>query len=257
MHSLSLLVLFLSACNTEEYNYKIMYSAEEPVGTIANTLKAVLDSSANTQAQLIIGEGSMAHIDSLIKGSADLAIIENHTPSNPDINSILAFYPQILHILYQNEKEISSFEELMYVHKVFMGTEGSGTYRFMMDLFQFYNLDTEQIDFTDNPFDCEVYCAFGDIIKDKNLTGLESFKLFSFDDPEQLGNGSIAEAIALKHPQTKPFIIPRNTYRDLTPDPVLTIAVDAVLVTRRDMPSDAVYMLAQTIFDNHQLFKRH
>ena len=248
------LLVFFMACKNEEANFRIIYSSDEPMVQIAEKMKYILDKSDGLSAELIIGQGSIANVDSLLAGTADLAIIENHTPVDDSITSILPFYPQILHILYLSDEEITDFKTLVEGRKIFIGLEGSGSYRFMQDLFKFFQVDKSKVEITDNPFDMEIYASFGDIIKDDNLMGLEAFKLFSFDDVNRFGRGSIAEAICLKYPQMKPFIIPQNTYRQLTPHPVLTIAVDAVLVSRRELSEDAVYQLAKTFFQNHQEF---
>ncbi len=221
---------------------------------IAQKMKHILDKSKYFETKLIIGQGSIANVDSLLAGSADLAIIENHTPVEDSITSILPFYPQILHILYLSDEEVTDFKTLVEGRKLFIGLEGSGTNRFMQNLFRFFDVDQSQLELTDNPFDMEVYASFGDIIKDDNLAGLESFKLFGFDDVDRFGRGSIAEAICLKYPQMKPFIIPQSTYRQLTPHPVLTIAVDAVLVSISDLPDEAAYQLTKKLFQNHQEF---
>ena len=242
------------SCQEEATTFRIIYSSDEPIVQIAQRMKYILDKSDKIDTELIIGQGSIANVDSLLQGKADLAIIENHTPVDDSITSILPFYPQILHILYQNDSEITDFRQLVEGKKVFMGLEGSGTHRFMENLFRFFEVDRSKVEITDNPFDMEVYASFGDIIKDENLVGLETFKLFSFDQVEMYGRGSIAEAICLKFPQMKPFIIPRNTYRQLTPEPVLTIAVDAVLVSRSELSKESVYQLAKTLFQNHQEF---
>lgn len=249
-----LLAGILNSCQNEETTIRIIYSSGEPIVQIAQRMKYILDKSEYLNTELIIGQGSIANVDSLLAGTADLAIIENHTPVYDRITSILPFYPQILHILYLSDEEITDFKTLVEGKKVFIGLEGSGTYRFMMDLFRFFDVDASQVELTENPFDMEVYASFGDIIKDENLLGLEDFKLYGFDNVDHLGRGSIAEAICLKYPQMKPFIIPQSTYKQLTPHPILTIAVDAVLVSRSDMSEESIYQLTKTLFQNHQEF---
>ena len=249
-----LVFLALASCGPDQEKFRIIYSSDEPIGQIANKMKEIIDRSGEFEAELIIGPGSISNVDSLLKGAADLAIIENHTPVEDSVSAILPFYPQILHILYQSDDEIWDFKKVVEGKKVFIGLEGSGTYRFMKDLFKFFQVDESQVELTDNPFDMEVYCSFGDIIKDENLIGLETFKLFSFDRVERYGKGSIAEAISLKYPQLKPFIIPDKTYRQLTPHPVLTLAVDAVLVSRTQIPTQSIYNLTKLLFYHHQDF---
>jgi len=47
----------------------------------------------------------------------------------------------------------------------------------------------------------------------------------------------------LLNPRLRPFVIPIGTFGDLTPEPVLTVAVDTLLVARSDMDSTVIYDL--------------
>jgi len=249
-----IVILLLASCEEKKTLLKIAYHTDEPIGEIANTLKEVLERTNKFEVELVIGEGSWADLDSLVTESADLAIIENHMPFAVGVESLLPLYPQILHIFYTADEPITDFEQLIYGKKVFIGAEGSGTYRFMMQLFQFFKLDNSKFEITDNPFDNEVYCGFTDIIRPEYLSGFEGFKLFSFGDINNYGKGSIAEGISLTYPQIKPFVIPTMTYSTLTTRPILTLATDAVLICRSSLSEDITYEIAKTIFRDHQEF---
>ncbi|MEM8896418.1 MAG: TAXI family TRAP transporter solute-binding subunit, partial [Bacteroidota bacterium] len=84
--------------------------------------------------------------------------------------------------------------------------------------------------------------------------GLGDYRLFSFDNVEQFGRGSLAVAISLKFPQMKPFIIPQRTYGSLTEEAVVTIATDAVLITRGDLDDDVIYNITKAIFQHKERF---
>jgi TRAP-type uncharacterized transport system substrate-binding protein len=249
---LAFIGLLFASCNEKSTKLRLVYSADEPIVQIANAIKNLADDSDKLAIELIIGEGSIANMDSIRANDADLTIVENHTPNKPGIASVAPIYPQIFHILYLSETEITDFNTLVEGRKVFMGLPGSGSYRFMEDLFQFFEVDRSKVTITDNPFDMEVYASFGDIIKDENLFGLEAFKLYSFDAVDKYGKGSVAEAICLKYPQMKPFVIPENTYRSLTPKPILTISVNAILITSKRVPTDVIYDLSEMLFTNQQ-----
>jgi len=68
-------------------------------------------------------------------------------------------------------------------------------------------------------------------------------KLFSFGDPADIGLGGPVDRVVLLNPRLRPFVIPVGTYDDLTPEPVLTVAVDRLLVSRSDLDSALVYDL--------------
>ncbi|MEO9475396.1 MAG: TAXI family TRAP transporter solute-binding subunit [Cyclobacteriaceae bacterium] len=249
-----LLFLFVS-CNPTTLEYSIIYSTDEPIGEITKRLETVLERNFNVDIKLTIGEGSVANIDSVASGKFDFTITENHVPYREGVSSVIAFYPQILHVFHSESYHPKNFLELVEHHKVFIGAEGSGSYRFMMDLFELFEVDPSNVQIEDNPFgEVDVYAGFTDVLEPDALLGLSGFKLFSFDNVEQLGRGSIVDAITLKHPRVRPYVIPQGSYGSITDTPVVTVCSDAVLVCRSDMRDTPIYDMIKTIFEEKQAF---
>ena len=73
------------------------------------------------------------------------------------------------------------------------------------------------------------------------------YRLYSLGRPEDLGTGLAVDAVALLNPQLKPFVIPQGTYDELTPRPIVTLAVDKLLVASRDLSETAVYDLLREL----------
>jgi hypothetical protein len=55
------------------------------------------------------------------------------------------------------------------------------------------------------------------------------------------------EAVNLLRPQFRPIILPANLYPGIVNEPVVTIAVDKLLVARSDIPETVVYQLISEI----------
>lgn len=250
-----LITLFLASCSSDEKEVTIIYSEEEPFGTISKKLEEVLERNTGVPVNLIIGSGSLANVDSVARGTADFAVTENYIPYKQGVNSVTVFFPQILHIFYASENPPLSFEELVMDKRVFIGLEGSGSYRFMQNLFDFFKLDKSRIHIAEDAFDeVDVFAGFNDILSDNYLTGLEDYKIYSFDQVDRFGKGSIAEAIALKFPKVHPYIIPQNTYGSINDQPVLTLSTDAVLVANSQLDNDLLYEVIRSVFHEKQAF---
>lgn len=229
-----------------------MYSPDEPIGEISAQIEEIIETHTVHKVERVISDGSIANLDSLKQGRADLAIVENFIPFEDSIKTVLKLYPQILHIFYASDTTIHSLEGLLYDKDVFIGLEGSGSYRFMMILFDYFQLDKSRINVVDNAFVNDVIAGFIDIISQDQLQGLETFKLFSFDQITTFGQGSVVEGIALRYPQVRPFVIPSGTYAKLNPMPIVTLATDAILVARATMSEDDVYDITKAIFNDKQ-----
>ncbi len=250
-----LAVLLFTSCQ-EKQKLRVIYTVDEPIGEIVKSFEAQMEKSLGYDVELIIGEGSHSNIDSLEAGTADITIVENSISyqSERGINAIVPFYPQVLHIFYLGDTAATTVEELFYGKKVFIGQPGTATFEFLMELFNILDVDTSKFTITQNIFENEVFCGFTDIVNEEYLAGLEGYRLFSFDNIAQFGRGSLAEAISLKFPQMKPFIIPQRTYGSLTEQAVVTIATDAVLVARGDLEEDLIYNITKTIFQHKERF---
>ncbi len=247
------LLAVLSSCSNEKIKYKLLYSEDEPIGRISQAMEEVLEANQNIEIERINAYGSIANLDSLAKGTADFAIVENYVPRRDSIKTVMKLYPQILHIFYTGETA-NNIKELFYGKEVFIGLEGSGSYRFMMELFDYFDLDQSQFTLTDNAFVNDVIAGFIDIVQQSSLIGLEDFKLYSFDNIENIGKGSVVDGLSLKYPEIRPFVIPQYTYRELTAEPIVTIATDAVLITRSEMRENAIYEITKTLYEEKQHF---
>ncbi|MEM7550158.1 MAG: TAXI family TRAP transporter solute-binding subunit [Bacteroidota bacterium] len=200
------------------------------------------------------GVSSLANLDSVNNNDADMAIIDNFIPYMSDISAIYPIYPQILHVLYKGDSEPESFEDLVLDKKIFAGAESSGSHRFVLNLLEEFNIDKGRIEFVDilDLFSSDVIFNFTDIIGFSELRDLREYKFYSMDDPDKLGKGSIVDGICLRYPQLKPFIIPKELYGEFTPEAVLTISVDAILICRSEVDTEFIYNVTKLLSENRQ-----
>lgn len=256
---LSLLILILvGSCKEEKIKYRLFYTTDEPDGEISKAIKNVMERNHNVAIELVPGAGSFANLDSISDGVADIALIENFVPFREDVRTVLTFYPKVLHIFYfdRGGPEPQTLEELLYGKNVFIGAKGTGSHLFMEDMFEFFDLDLSQFQIVDDVFsvNTEVLIGFTDIVQFKTLATLQDFKLYSLDNLDNFGRGSVVDAISLRYPQVYPFLIPETSYREITDKPVVTVASDALLVVRSGLRESFVYDLTRTIFNEKQDF---
>jgi hypothetical protein len=80
-------------------------------------------------------------------------------------------------------------------------------------------------------------------ISPQRMAEFEDYRLFSFGSPADIGSGSVVDAAALLNPPLRPFVIPATTYGEANTEPVVTVAVDKILVVRSDLAAAVVYDL--------------
>ena len=240
--------------NPVTINYSFIYQDEGPNEKIAKTMKAFLEREFNVEIELVKSSSSYANLDSLAGNKIDMGLIENYVPYQNGINSAFIFYDKILHIFYKGDQP-TTFRELIYGRRVFVDAQNSPSYDVMMDLFEFYQIDQDQVDVAVNMSDAEVVMRLSTLLADEELQYFSDFKLYSLDKIHDYRiGGSSVEGISLKYPRIRPYVIPKGMYSNLTTDPVITISIDVVMMVRSGMRSIAVRDLTQTILRNPQTF---
>ena len=182
-------------------------------------------------------------LESLASGGGDIAIITNNMPFRPDIATVMPLYPTVLHIAHRKGRPASNTRELVTGAKIFAGLPGTPSRLLFKQVSSRHNLTEEDFSFVET-FDesPDVVVVFAPIAPDR-MPDLPEYELFSLGSPSEIGSGSVVDAATLLNPQFKPFVIPVGTYGALTPEPVLTLAVDRLLVARRDLDPTVVYDL--------------
>lgn len=186
-------------------------------------------------------------LDDLIAGRADLALVSNNMPFRSGIATVMPLYPTVLHIGYRGDRDTSSGASLLSGAKVFAGAPGSVSRIVFEKVRKRLKLAAADFSFVeDGRDDWDVIVVFAPISPDR-LDGLDDVRLFSLGSPDSIGQGSAIDATALLNPQLEPFVIPIGTYGAATPEPVLTVAVDMLLVARDDLETTVVYDLVREL----------
>ena len=191
-------------------------------------------------------DNSMSVLDALENGYGDIAFALNNAQFRETITTVMPLYPSVLQILANPDRPANGFREFLSDALVFAGPPGSISRSLTERLVEDLELNEHEATFTDSmESHPDVIIVFAPIDR-KRLTKdplLEGMKLFSFGDPADVGLGGPVDRAVLLNPRLRPFVIPIGTYGDLTPEPVLTVAVDRLLVSRSDLDSAIVYDL--------------
>ena len=117
------------------------------------TIKVLQESGLPYEFEVKLRDGTGPNIDSIKAGVADIAIVENTLSYVEGIKTSLPIYKQVLHVFYRSEDPSTTLEELLYGKRVYIGIKGSSSEIFKRSLFEFYDLDTDKFEITENQFD--------------------------------------------------------------------------------------------------------
>ncbi len=271
-------MLFLGACNNKP-NYRFATAAKGATyNRIAHSINEIARAEGVAEFEILehVGLGSITNCQMIAKGDAEFAIAQNDTPIEQiigqqkdhglhPIRTVMPLYPEVCYIIYPDSLQPKSLRELIEGRRIGIGPKTSGTARFMMILFRNYGLDTT--DYT------PVFTTFaGDTLGSHidvscSLTGFNNPKIprmlnnggriFSLDDFRLRGLGSSVEGFCLNYPRAHPFTIPRNTYGRYPAEPILTVAVDAMLLAHRDVDPTVVSELIRVIIEDKPMLSHY
>lgn len=249
-----LLLLFsLVSCRKDIQNIKfVVGSSKGTKYSLMSDIKKHLEYNNINSEIIVISESEGESVTKYLSDKkADFAIIENDFSADSVLNlhSVLPLYPSIVMLLYSNNQDINDIEELIKGNRVSMYLKEHEKTHYAQNMLKEFGIN-------ENDYHPIYNTADNNLLKDSTkvcfyLTGYDNLKvvkmvkngakIFSFDDFNLAYKGSSVDAFCIKHIYSYPFIIPKNMFGNYPDDPILTIAVDAVLVAREGIDDELVY----------------
>jgi TRAP transporter TAXI family solute receptor len=267
----------LSGCSYSKKNYTLATSGEGSTYLkVGRDLSELLNQEYGWNLRVLKGEeyNSMYNCRKLMSGEVDFALAQNDISiddiketdsafSDLGIRTVMPLYPELIFIIYPDTlPEPESLEALLKGKRVGMGQHDTGSSHVLFALFDNFGIDTTEFTIvyseTDanelaNP-DIDISCSLTgpNNPRIKHMLTEQHGKLFSLDNYELADNGSAVNGFCYNYPRAHSFILPKNTFREKPVKPVLTVAVEAVLLTREDISQNDIYEMVQAIYTNTQ-----
>lgn len=235
--------MFLQGCDAGPTELRLVTPHSPIDRDIAAEFSRFLSDNSAFNIQLtgnsLADEGA---IEALLSGDADLALISNNMPFRSGVATVMPLYPTVLHIGYRIGREVTSSTELLDGATVFAGSQGSAS-RFMFERIHVRMNPDVAFNYAESIEDgLDVFAVFAPVSPDR-LDDYPGFTLYSLGIPDEIGRGAIVDTVNMMNPQIRPFIIPVHTYGTATPEPVVSVAVDMMLVARSDLSTPLIYDL--------------
>jgi len=269
-----IIVVTVSCQKKKEYTFATT-SKGTSYNEVGKLITDLINKSEDRSFVMLEGSelGSLVNCKKLYKNEVDFAIAQNDTRISGFIGSegsvvdskirtVLPLYPEILFIVYPDTIMASDIESLVTGRRIGVGPNNSGTHRFFKAYLDHCGIDSTKYSFVHTPWSENVVSEKLDIsvnvggynasaVVDMLNTG--KCKIFSLGDYRLYGKGSPVEGFCMNYTTARPYIIPMQTYRFGPDEPVLTLAVDAVLLCRADIDAEEVYRIVEQIIVNAKL----
>jgi hypothetical protein len=237
-----------AACGRPTIELELI-TPQQPIDrAIAEDIVAYIGEESGIRIRLIPPPEGRGVLDALVDGYGDIAFASNDQPFRQDVATIMPLYPTVLHIVVREDIISEDIRDMLTGRRVYAGPVGSAS-RLMHEKFvRDQGLGPESQTYLDSPqgTNPDIVIIYSAISPDR-VPNLPDYRLLSLGTPDEIGKGSDVDRATLLNPRMRPFIIPRNTYAQATPEAVVTIAVDKLLVARSDMENTAAYDLIREI----------
>ena len=153
----------------------------------------------------------------------------------------------MLHIAYRQGRDASNGRTLLQGATVYGGPPGSAARAMLERVVPAVGLSNKDFSFVANlDSQPDVIVVFAPISPER-IGQLAGYELFSLGTPQMVGKGSVVDGVALMFPQLRPFIIPEGFYGAITREPIVTVAVDTVLVSSDKLNPAVAYDLVERL----------
>ncbi len=262
--------LLLISCSNIPNDYKIAalekgtsyYSSAFAISEIIKPID--IEMSVISGSEL----GSYENCKMLWKGKADFAIAQNDTRAtdflkesmsitDSRIRTIMPLFPEILYIIHADTINPKDLKDLIVGRKIGLGPANSGTSIFFKKLLNHFGIDSTQYQtihkkWSENLIsqDIDVSVTVSGFNSPQVISMLknQNCKIFSLSNIDLFKRGSSVEGFCLNYPSSRPYIIPENTFGSKPSQPVVTIAIDAVLLCQTSIDKNTVYEITREIY---------
>jgi len=253
--AVAILLGVLTGCSEQQHEFRLLTPALLFDQEIAAELVKVFEQNSEHRITLVpMPDSAETVLDALEDGHADLAFASNAQPYRQGITTVMPLYPTVLHVMYRRGRDASDPRALLLGASVFAGPVGSSSRQMMTTILAGLDMREDDVNFTVDPGDLPdvsvLYMPISPARVSERLAEIgakDEYQLLSFGMPEEIGTGSSIDRATLLNPRLSSFVVPVGTYGDMQPAPVVTLAVDKLLVAGTDQSAAAIYDLINEI----------
>lgn len=261
---------FATGAPTTSY-YHVGFAIAEMVRRDTGIKLEILHKPKGTHGDFV-SLNSTTNCNLLRNGEVDFAIAQNDVSlgdsvhfngrrGDSEFRSVIPLYPEIFFIIYKDSLNPTSLRDLIVGRKVAMGPRNSGTAKLTKIIFREFGIDSTEyipqyVNFEDNVLGdtIQISCSVTGFSNTRIRRMLETNgRLFGLGDYSLVRKGAMVDGFCMNYPLARSFLIPKKTYGLVPQEPVLTVAIDAVLLTRKSVADQIVYKVIKAILENKQI----
>ncbi|KAA1189535.1 hypothetical protein F0M18_14355 [Pseudohalioglobus sediminis] len=249
----ALALLLIKGCELTRPELRMLVTNHEQLSHLE--LKNIIEEQSQLRLSEALVPPDVDPLEALRSGETDLALVENSAAFVPGVRAVLPAYESVLHIAIRNDYNPADYSKPLMGAQFYAANRSAAAASFIDVVTRRQELQPGQFgvsrEFDANSTDIIVY--FGPINPEKTGWLPPGFSLVSLDNQFNPQRDFYKEGIGYLVPNMKPKLIPAFTYElPGNREPLLTVAVDTLLVTRKDVAERAIYELTRTFLEQKQ-----
>jgi TRAP-type uncharacterized transport system substrate-binding protein len=245
--------LGMAGCGEVRHEYRLATPGLLIDREVARELVEIFEESSRHSISLVpLPDPTMTALEAVESGVADLGLASNSQPYRQGVTTVMPVYPTVLHVLYKNDRDADDVSELLRGASIYAGPAGSASYQVMLTILRAYGLSETDVEIVANADGVpDVIVLYLPLSPEAISTYLEEtgtvgrYRMLSLGSLDDLGTGSGLDRALLLNSRLRPFVIPLETYGSVTPEPVVTLSVDKMLIASPELGQTDVYDLIE------------
>lgn len=191
-------------------------------------------------------------LEALQSDEADLALVENSAAFTPGIRAVLPVFESVLHLAVRNDIDPAEMRKSDRVISFYVANRSAAGHTLVNLIAKRQGISSNRYTITDSFVEGEtdLIVYFGPINPEDTGWMEPGFILMSLDNELNPTHKFYQAGISYNDPRLKPKTIPALTYAlPGNEEALLSVAVDTLLVTRKEVPEPAIYELTRVFLE--------
>lgn len=222
-----------------------------------SSLQIIFSEHSNARVALAEGARGMSPLEALTSNMADISVVENSATFVSGVRVILPVYESVLHVLIKEGVTRPNAGQSLKGASFYIANNSEAGHNFVDLLTRRQGLGQDDfrksLQFEPGVTDVIVY--FGPVDTENTAWYKPGYAFSSLNGRFNPQRKFYEEGVGYIAPKMHPKIIPALTYQiPGNEQPVLTVAVEALLVTRRDIPESVIFGITKTLLEQKPRF---
>ncbi len=250
-----LLVLLVTACDHQQEELRFHILNHDNVDGVA--LQAIFSQQAGITVTLVNGQPGQSALNALQSGDTDLALVNRTRPFTTGVRAIMPIYKSVLHLLVPEKVAIQANSRSLAGKRIHIVNNSLAGRRLVEVLAERQNLSSGDYELLDElqPGATDLVIYLGPIDPGNPFWKKSGWRLVNAAEDPDGGASLTRTGLSYLVPGMDLMEIPARTYPIAgNEEDILTLSVDTLLVTRKDISADLIYLLSKTLFEHKPRF---